>query len=57
MTAEQERLLDKVRANIRESRNILDHIRYRMPDAPITDRDRIHLNQCYNRICEAYDAI
>lgn len=57
MTAEQEILLNKVRANIKECRNILDHIRFRMPDAEITERERAILCRCYSCLCDANDEI
>lgn len=56
MTALQEYLLDKVRANLRESRSILDHIRYQMDDG-LTEREREKLNECHAKLCEANDQI
>ena len=56
MNAQQENLLWKVRDNLRESRDILDHLRFRMEDA-LTENEREKLNRCYEFICKANDQI
>ena len=56
MNMHQENLLNKIRANIRESRDILDYLRFRIDD-PLTEEEREKLNMCHLKICEANDQI
>lgn len=52
MTYQQEQLINKVTANLSESCDILDYLRYRMEE-PLTKKDQAKLNECYEHICIA----
>ena len=55
MSNEQQIQLDKVRGKLKEAREMLDDVMYRM--MPLSDEVFKKVRGCYDKICEANDQI
>lgn len=55
MTGRQENNLNKVRALLKDARNLLDGVMY--GGDPLTDAEFQKVRGCYDKICEANDKI
>ena len=55
MSNEQQIILQKVRDKLKEARDMLDDVMYRM--MPLSDEEFKKVRGCYDKICEANDKI